>query len=395
MFILIVFSILGLMYGYTGWRLITPLRLTLPWSLVIWGGVITLLLLPILVIRMRSYDFPTWLHDALSWIAYVGLGFVTLTFFLLLGRDLVWLLIAGGGKLLSLAGIQGTAEATPLTLTDPIRRQFLLNTLNLGVVGISTALTGYGFYAARHRFCVFEVPVPIRGLPTELDGFRIVQISDIHVGQTIKRDFVQRAVDRVKELAPDLIALTGDMIDGEVEQLRHHVAPLAELEAPCGCFFVTGNHEYYNNNPEAWIEETRRLGFTVLLNEHRLIERDGGRILLAGVTDYGHGSDPEAALADAPPGDVRILLAHQPRSIFAAAKLDCHLQLSGHTHGGQFVPWKYFIPLQQPFVAGLHRFEKTWIYVNRGTGYWGPPLRVGAPAEISLLILKRAEETTT
>jgi len=402
MFFLIAFSILSLIYGYTGWRLITPLRLSLPWNLAAWSGLVALLVLPVLVIYLRSYGLPPWLHEILSWIAYLGLGFVTLTFSLLALRDLVWLVLIGLGKVLSLAGLYGNPEALPLTSGDPTRRQFLLNTLNLGALGLAAAAAGYGVYAARSRIKVFRVSVPIDGLPPALNGFRIVQISDIHAGLTIKRDFVQRVVDQGKELAPDLIAFTGDMIDGEVEHLRSHVAPLAELSAPYGCFFVTGNHEYYNNDPEAWVEETRRLGFDVLLNEHRLIPCGDGRILLAGVTDYSvgeifpdHASDPEGALAGAPSSHVRILLAHQPRSIFAAARLGCHLQLSGHTHGGQFVPWKYLVSLQQPFIAGLDKFEDTWIYVSRGAGYWGPPLRVGVPAEITLLTLKKAENPAT
>ena len=151
---------------------------------------------------------------------------------------------------------------------------------------------------------------------------------------------------------------------------------------------------------EGWTEQARRLGFDVLINEGRQIDCGGGRIALAGTTDFsagelvsGHASDPAKALAASDGADVRILLAHQPRSIEAASQAGCHLQLSGHTHGGQFVPWKYAIPLQQPFVAGLHKVRDTWIYVHRGTGYWGPPLRLGVPSEIALLTLSRESRT--
>lgn len=396
MFILIVFGILGLIYGYSGWRIILPLRLSLYANLVAWVALIALIVLPILVLRLRSSAAGHWWYDLLTWIAFFGLGFAILTFSLLVIRDLGWLGASALDRILSWSGRSPSSSLLPAA---PDRRLFLLNALNLGVVGLSTGLAGYGLYAARSRLRIFEVSIPIRGLPPAMEGFRIAQISDIHVGLTIKGDFLERVVEKVEGLAPDLIALTGDLIDGEVENLRHQVSSLERLSAPCGCFFVTGNHEYYNNNPAAWIAEIERLGFTVLLNEHRLVETSGERFLIAGVTDHSAGrtdlhaaSDPQAAVADAPPGLFRLLLAHQPLSIFAAAKTGFDLQLSGHTHGGQFIPWKYAIPLQQPFVAGLHRFENTWIYVNRGTGYWGPPLRLGAPAEISLITLTRAQE---
>ena len=388
MFFLIALSILGLLYGYTGWRLLAPLRLSLSWSLAVWFSLAILLFLPILAILLRNHSLPPRAHDALAWIAYLGLGLVVLTFSLLLVRDLFWLGLSAAERLLPFD--------SPIP-TDPERRRFVLNTLNLGTVGLSVALTGYGIYAARLRLQIFEVSVPIADLPEELEGFRIVQFSDLHVGLTIKRDFVERTVDQIIALSPELIAFTGDLVDGELETLRSEVAPLARLSAPCGCYFVTGNHEYYNSDPAGWVEEVGRLGFTVLLNEHRLVERGRGRLLVAGVTDYsagqmqrGHTTDPAAALAGGPPDAVRLLLAHQPRSIWKAAEIGCHLQLSGHTHGGQFIPWKYLIPLQQPFVAGLHRYARTWVYVNRGTGYWGPPLRLNVPAEITLLTLTRA-----
>ena len=251
---------------------------------------------------------------------------------------------------------------------------------------------------ARRTPAVRRVEIPIVDLPPTLAGLRIVQISDLHVGPTIKAPFVERVVARVNELQPDLIAFTGDLADGAVERLAPHTAALAGLTAPLGVYFCTGNHEYYSG-VESWTEQARRLGFDVLINEGRQIDCGGGRIALAGTTDFsagelvpGHASDPAKALAASDGADVRILLAHQPRSIEAASHAGCHLQLSGHTHGGQFVPWKYAIPLQQPYVAGLHKVRDTWIYVHRGTGYWGPPLRLGAPSEIALITLSRTAD---
>src|SRR6266576_248865 len=248
---------------------------------------------------------------------------------------------------------------------------------------------------ARRPAMVRVVDVPITGLPSDLEGVRIAQLSDLHVGPTLKRDFVERVVDTTNGLQPDLIALTGDVADGFPPALRDEVAPLAGLEAPHGKYFVTGNHEYYWD-AAGWVRELEGLGFSALINGHQVIRRGTGRIVLAGVTDLssgglpGHVSDPAAAVAGAPASDVRVLLAHQPKSAFAARAAGYDLQLSGHTHGGQYFPFNLLVRLFQPFVAGLHRLEAMWLYVSRGTGYWGPPLRLGAPAEITLIQLVRA-----
>jgi hypothetical protein len=226
-------------------------------------------------------------------------------------------------------------------------------------------------------------------LPEEFNGFTIVQFTDIHVGPTLKREYLQKIVEMINSLNADLIAFTGDFVDGSVSYLKKDVEPSKELRAPYGKYFVTGNHEYYSG-VEDWVEEAGNLGFDVLLNEHRIIEKNGSRILLAGVTDTSggqflesHKTDPKAALKGAPNDIVKILLAHQPKSLYEAADAGYDLQLSGHTHGGQYIPWNYFATLGQPFSKGLNKYENTWIYVSQGTGYWGPPLRIGASSEIT------------
>jgi uncharacterized protein len=266
----------------------------------------------------------------------------------------------------------------------------------LGVVGSALAVLVAGAWRARRPAAVRVVDVPITGLPADLEGLRIVQLSDLHVGATLKREFVEGVVNTANGLGPDLIALTGDVADGFPTGLRDEVAPLAGLRAPLGKYFVTGNHEYYWD-AAGWVRELERLGFDALVNGHRIVRRGAGRLLLAGVTDLsasggvpGHASDPAAAVAGAPESDVRVLLAHQPKSAFAARAVGFDLQLSGHTHGGQYFPFNLLVRLFQPFVAGLHRLEAMWLYVSRGTGYWGPPLRLGAPAEITLIQLTRA-----
>jgi predicted MPP superfamily phosphohydrolase len=266
------------------------------------------------------------------------------------------------------------------------------------VVGLGLFATLAGLVGARRRARVVEVDVALQNLPPALHGFTIVQISDIHVGPTIRKRYVERIVTAVNALKPDLIAVTGDVVDGAVRELAPHTAPLAHLRARHGAYFVTGNHEYYSG-AGAWTAEFKRLGLKVLLNEHDVIDHEGALLVVAGVTDFSshhfdpsQRSDPAAALAGATSNAaVKVLLAHQPRSSAAAALAGFDLQLSGHTHGGQFWPWNLFVRLQQPFTAGLHRLEHLWVYVSRGTGYWGIPNRFGAPSEITRLRLVAAE----
>jgi predicted MPP superfamily phosphohydrolase len=262
------------------------------------------------------------------------------------------------------------------------------------VVALAAVVTLVGFAGARRRARIVAVEVPIANLPPQLEGFSIAQISDVHVGSQIKRKYVDAIVDAVNSLGADLIAVTGDLVDGSVKDLSPHIEPLGRLRARYGTYVVTGNHEYYSGEP-AWTAEFRRLGLRVLLNEHVVVRHAGAPLVLAGVTDFSahhfnpaQRSDPVAALSGAPSdAAVKILLAHQPRSAAAAANAGFDLQLSGHTHGGQFWPWNLFVRLQQPFTAGLHRLNHLWVYISRGTGYWGPPNRFGAPSEITLLRL--------
>ena len=303
-------------------------------------ALVVLLFLPLLLFRLRSLPRLAWLTDLLAWIAYLSMGFLTLCSTLLLLRDMGTLILG---------------------LVHPIDAG-LDARIDLATFILALVVTGYGFYQARRTPAVRRVEIPIENLPPALRGLRIAQISDLHVGPTIKAPFVERVADRVRELQPDLIVFTGDLADGTVERLAPHTAALARLSAPLGMYFCTGNHEYYSG-VEAWTGQARRLGFDVLINETRHIDCGDGRIALAGATDFGaeelvpaHASDPAGALAGSDGADVRILLAHQPRSIEAAADAGCHLQLSGHTHGGQFVPWKYAVLLQQPSSRACTRF---------------------------------------
>jgi predicted MPP superfamily phosphohydrolase len=310
----------------------------------------------------------------LAWTGLLAMGLFSTLLVTTLLRDVILL---------------GADVALPLA-----DRHFVAERSAEAVLGFSLFSLVAGLSIARGRPRVVAVDVPVARLPAALHGFSIAQISDVHVGSTIRRGFVETIVRAVNRLHADLIAVTGDVVDGTVAELAAHTAPLARLKSRHGAFFVTGNHEYYAGEA-AWSREMTRLGMRVLKNEHVLVEHGGATLVVAGVDDIGarhfdpaQRSDPAAALYGAPEqAGARILLAHQPKSAPAAAAAGYDLQISGHTHGGQFWPWNWFVRYFQPFTAGLHRLQSLWVYVNRGAGYWGPPNRFGVPPEITLLRL--------
>lgn len=360
--------ILGALHAVLGFLLLPSLPIGLPGFLL--GGAVLLastMLMPMTMFA-RSVTGNARLADRLSWAGSLCMGFFSSLFVLAVLRELAMLYPP--------ARLHAGASA-------------------VAVLCLALLAAMIGFVNARRVARVKQVRVVIDGLPQALDGYTIVQLSDIHVGATIKRNWVEAMVRRANSLNADVIAITGDVVDGTVAQLGAHTAPLGTLTARHGVFLVTGNHEYYSG-AAPWVAEFRRIGLTVLMNEHVIIGHAGARLALAGVTDFNAAhfhpdqrSDPKAAIAGAPTDIPRILLAHQPRSADAAQTAGYDLQLSGHTHGGQFWPWNLFVPLQQPYVAGLHRRGKLQIYVSRGTGYWGPPMRLGAPAEITRIVLVR------
>ncbi len=369
--VLVVTSFWMLLHLYVGRRLFSHGPVPAPWSALAWTGLILLALGPVVALWAGRSGRGRPAEQLRAKRVLVVAGFTAMGLSSLL---IVFALAGDALRLRSWIGVVG---------------------FNVAVLGGALAVLAIGIWRARRPAAVRVVDVPITDLPPDLEGFRIVQLSDLHVGPTLKRDFVERVVNTANDLRPDLIALTGDVADGFPRELHNDVAPLAALRAPHGKYFVTGNHEYYWD-AAGWVSELEQLGFSALVNRHRVIDRGAGRIVLAGVTDLsagglpGHASDPAAAVAGAPASDVRVLLAHQPKSAFAARAAGYDLQLSGHTHGGQYFPFNLLVRLFQPFVAGLHRLEEMWLYVSRGTGYWGPPLRLGAPAEITLIQLTRA-----
>ena len=307
----------------------------------------------------RGPDHGDRLGVALQWTGLIALGWFSSLLVLTLLRDLMLLIVAASGWL-------GLASADVDALQGPTA---------WAVLGLATLASAVGYANARRTPALRRVDVPIDGLPAAFSGYTIAQVSDLHVGPTIRQRHVRAVVDRINGAEVDAVAITGDLVDAPVAVRGGELAPLAALRSRDGTFFVTGNHEYYQGGMPgamAWVRVLEALGVHTLLNGHVLIRRGAARLVMAGVTDHGaahfdrgHASDPKAA----------------------AASAGFDLQLSGHTHGGQFWPWNLLVPLQQPFVAGLHRLGRLWVYVSRGTGYWGPPKRFGAPSEITLIRL--------
>ena len=359
---LIAFSLL--FHGLLAWRLLPDMASAAPLAAGFFAAWVAMsaLLMPL---GMRT---PRWMRaplaHLLTWAGLICMGVLSSLFVLMVLREL--LMLAAWLAHAIWPGVVATEALRSLTV--------------VAIPPLALAMAAIGFWNARRTARVVQVDVPIADLPPALEGFRIAQISDIHVGPTIKSRYLERIVDRVNRLQADLVAITGDLVDGPVHALGPLVDSLQNLDSTYGTFFVTGNHEYYSGATD-WIVKLRSLGIQVLMNEHVVLEHSPGgaqaqsaTLVVAGVSDFSahhfeasHQSSPQQALVGAPPG-FKLLLAHQPRSAPAAAQAGFDLQLSGHTHGGQFWPWGHFVRWQQPFTAGLHRLQSLWIYTSRGTG---------------------------
>ncbi|MEU1966808.1 metallophosphoesterase [Micromonospora sediminicola] len=295
-------------------------------------------------------------------------------------------------------GTADAADAPPAdTLPadhDPSRRLLLARGAAIFAGLTAAGVTGYGVRTAMGPPRLDRVRIPLAKLPRSMDGLRIATVSDIHLGPLRGRAHTERIVAMINRLDADLVAVVGDLVDGTVAELGSAAEPLRDLRSRYGSFFVTGNHEYYSG-VEEWVREVDRLGLRVLQNERQEIQARGGVLDLAGVNDVtaaGTGlaapADYAAALGDRDPSRPVVLLAHQPVAAHEAAKFGVDLQLSGHTHGGQMVPFNLAVKLQQPVVSGLGEVDGTKVYVTNGAGFWGPPVRVGAPPQVTLVELR-------
>ncbi|MEU4694649.1 metallophosphoesterase [Actinoplanes sp. NPDC023714] len=280
-------------------------------------------------------------------------------------------------------------------LDDPLRSRLV----TAGVLLISVVLLLWGHFEAMRVARVRRVDVTIPRLGAGLDGLRVVLITDTHYGPIDRTRWSRGVTQVINSLDPDIVAHTGDIADGQVQQRLSMAAPLADVRARHARVYVTGNHEYFSG-ALGWVEHMTSLGWDALHNRHLVVTRGGDSLIVAGVDDRtaagsglpGHHADHEAALAGADPSLPVLLLAHQPHQIDGAVAHGIDLQLSGHTHGGQMWPFHYLVRLDQPVLQGLSRHsERTQLYTSRGTGFWGPPFRIFAPSEITLLTLRAAQ----
>jgi predicted MPP superfamily phosphohydrolase len=278
--------------------------------------------------------------------------------------------------------------------TDPGRRLLLARGAAIFAGLTAAGVTGSGVRSALGPPTVDRVQIPLAKLDGRLDGFRIALVADIHLGPLAGRAHTERVVATINRLDADLVAVVGDLVDGSVAELGAAAAPLRDLRSRHGSFFVTGNHEYYSG-VEQWVAEVRRLGLRPLQNERLEISDRGGAFDLAGVNDptgaqlgFAQGPDFDRALGGRDAGRPVVLLAHQPVHVRQAARHGVDLQLSGHTHGGQMVPFNLLVALQQPVVSGYGEVDGTKLYVTNGAGFWGPPVRVGAPPQVTLVQLR-------
>jgi len=300
----------------------------------------------------------------------------------LVATDLLRLILAVG---------QAVASRPQL---DPVARLRLARALAVAVVAVSAVVGSYSIFQGLREPVVKELRIAIPGLPPALTGTTIVQLTDLHIGATKRSSFASDIVRRCNALSPDVVVITGDLVEGRFGSGREDTLPLAGLRARQGVFMVTGNHEYYSGLRQ-WLPELQRLGIRVLRNEHVVIDADKGHGWeLVGIEDWNGrsiesdgGPDFPRAVAGHDPSRPMVLLSHQPRAIYLAAQAGVALMLSGHTHGGQIWPFNYMVHLQQPFVNGLHRVGQTQLYVSPGTGYWGPPMRLGTRGEITRITL--------
>jgi hypothetical protein len=341
-------------------------------------GVVALGFASLFAAPLAERLLPAPFHKLVTVPASLWMGMAFLAIVTLLAADaLRWI---GGG-------VAYAAGANLPDFAATARVQAALSSLITGVAG------AFALYSGLRPPRLVRVEIALARWPAALDGFRIAQISDIHIGPLRDRRFARQLTERVNALAPDLVCVTGDLVDGSARLIADEVTPFAELRGAHGVFFVTGNHDHYSGAND-WVEVVEKLGFVALRNRHLVVERGGASFTLAGVDDHrggfgdGQREDLGRALDGADPARPVLLLAHDPGTFPRASRSGVDLQLSGHTHGGQIWPFRYLVRLSTPFVAGRYTRGRSELYVSRGTGLWGPPMRLFAPAEITELVLR-------
>jgi predicted MPP superfamily phosphohydrolase len=394
MFIVILSAVLGLMHLYLWKRLIKDT--TRPgrtrWILTVVLAALAALLIATLVLpRVMGVTESGWF----AWPGYIWFGLVVYLFLTLLVLEPIRLALRRWTK-------QKPRQTTTVApVSDPPagkapplnRRVFLARASAVTASAASVGLVGVGAASALGPPNLLQLPVHLRRLDPAFNGFRIAVVSCIHLGPLSGRAHTERIVGMINDTAPDLVAVVGDVVDGTVGEFGPAAEPLQDLHSREGTFFVTGNHEYYVEDTFSWLRELERLGMQLLRNENTLIRRGAAAFDLAGVNDVegetrSEPPDFDRALAGVESSRPTILLAHQPVLVGEAAARGVDLQLSGHTHGGQMWPFHYVVRAAQPSLAGLSTVDNTQLYVTRGAGFWGPPVRVGAPPDITVLTLQ-------
>lgn len=391
MFIAILGSILALMHVYIWKRMVkdtTRQGRVRGILTVVLLALLTLLVVAVVLPRVVGFPESGWY----AWPGYLWFGVVAYLFLALLVLEPVRLVLR--------PWVKRKDRADAADVPDPAavdRRMFLARTGAVAAGAAAVGLVGVGVTRALGPPDVLRVPVRLSRLDPAFSGFRVAVVSDIHLGPLLGRAHTERIVRMINETEPDLVAIVGDLVDGTVAELGAAAEPLRDLESREGTFFVTGNHEYFVEDTAEWLTELERLGMHVLRNENTRIRRGSAGFDLAGVNDVAGESrsfppDFDSALAGVTSADPTVLLAHQPIQVTEAAERGVDLQLSGHTHGGQMWPFHYAVAQAQPSLAGLSAVQDTQLYVTRGAGFWGPPVRIGAPPDISVLALQSSAE---
>ncbi|MCG6495404.1 metallophosphoesterase [Kitasatospora sp. A2-31] len=387
--LLAVLAVLALAHWYLWRRLVRDVSAPGGW----WrrSGTVLAVALPLLSLGalLGGRKFPLAVE---RWFAWPGFLWLAVLLYLLLalavGEAVRPLLLRLPRRKAAAAAASAETRDQPVpAVPSPERRLFVARTVAIGAAGAAAAVVGNGAYGVLRGPRLKQVTVPLARLPRQAHGYRIAVVSDIHLGPILGRAHTQRIVDTINRTQPDLIAIVGDLVDGTVPELGSAAEPLAQLRARDGAFFVTGNHEYFSG-AAPWVEFVRELGVHPLQNAR--VELSG--FDLAGVNDLagegeGDGPDFAKALGDRDRARTSVLLSHQPVTVHDAVRHGVDLQLSGHTHGGQLWPGNYLAELANPTVAGLERYGDTQLYVTRGAGAWGPPVRVGAPSDITVVTL--------
>lgn len=394
-----------------------PQRLSLVWYWLLWIGSLVV----ILGLAAIRNDITGFGRDAVLFFLVSGIGLLLLLLFWTVVRDVVFLCISFSKYIFD--RYTRATRRHSITKNDAVKnqqsydpktsRRDWLQRSSWGILGLTGVEFLYGYKTAQYDFEISEVKIPVGAKVGAFAGYRIAQITDLHIGRSIKTDFVRRVVEEVNQIRADMIVLTGDIFDDQYMYIQDAMIPLKDLSAKDGVFWILGNHEYYTSEVDTFIEKMQAWNIHVLRNDTRHVIRGEKTLLLAGFDDpiaeriapqyqmdvhktlqrffqaqqdrylQNPLQNPLQSSLQNQEHMISVALAHRPHVVTEIADFAFDLQISGHTHGGQLWPGPWLLSFVEPYLVGLYRVKNTWLYVSRGTGYWGPPLRVGAAPEIA------------